>query len=240
LPEASRVIIVDDQSNDPRLLAILDQLAMQDARVELWRNPRRMGPNLGHAYNVPRVIGRFPTAEFLVFCDDDIVYHPNWLQRTIQVALEARIAGLNGVFAALNVPARPAYQSVTLPTSEVLLKERQAALNWVMPRAVYNRVGPFTGSEVAYDTDYCNRMAALNIPVICLRPSWVQNIGYFGAYQSGAEYVAEDFVGKMGFYLSCVRQYYAGRAAFLDAASQMKQRLHSLIKASPSDRRTTR
>src|SRR5262249_8447486 len=159
--------IADDQSSDPRLEALLRRLAASHSGIELWRNPERMGPNLGQEFNVPLIIKRHPEAEFLVFCDDDIVYHPGWLQRTLQVAREAASAGLTGVFTALNVPFRPAYKTVALPTSEVLLKERQAALNWVMPRGVYERVGPFKDAGIAYDTEYCNRLSALQIPVIC-------------------------------------------------------------------------
>lgn len=213
LPPDARVIVVDDRSDDPRLLRLLQALT-HDRRVELWKNPHRMGPNRGQAYNVPRIIERFPDAEFLVFCDDDVVYKPGWLQRTLQVAREAEAIGLTGVFTALNVPFRPTYGSQTLPTSEVFLKQRQAALNWVVPRAVYEHVGPFRDVGIAYDTEYCDRMAALSVPVICLKPSWVQNIGYLGAYQYDTTYTAPDFVGRLGVSLSLgyVYQRLLGRA----------------------------
>src|SRR5690348_4994784 len=56
LPASSRVVIVDDVSDDARLLAFLERLSSRDPRVEVWRNPRRMGPNLGQEYNVPRLV----------------------------------------------------------------------------------------------------------------------------------------------------------------------------------------
>jgi hypothetical protein len=115
--------------------------------------------------------------------------------------VEARARGITGIFTALNVPVRPSYRSVRLPTSEVLFKERQAALNWVLPREVYEQVGPFRDKGIAYDTEYCDRLTALDLPVICLRPSWVQNIGYFGAYQRGTTYTAPDFVGSRDWWL---------------------------------------
>jgi glycosyltransferase involved in cell wall biosynthesis len=225
LPGNAHVLVVDDQSDDPRLVGFLERLASEDPRVRVWKNPTRMGPNLGQEYNVPRVVERFPDAEFLVFCDDDIVYHPGWLQRTLQVATEAASAGLTGVFTALNVPFRAAYGERRMPTSDLLLKERQAALNWVMPRSVYDRVGPFKDAGIAYDTEYCDRMAALKIPVICLRPSWVQNIGYFGAYQSSTTFTAPDYVGKLSLYLMAARQYHSRKAALREFASSVKQRV---------------
>jgi len=222
LPPGAHVIVVDDQSDDPRLAALLSGLATREVPVEVWRNPSRMGPNLGQEYNVPRLVERFPTAEYLVFCDDDIVYHPGWLQRTILAAEEAKTQGLSGIFTALNVPIRPASGSVRLPSTEVLIKERQAALNWVMPRAVYDLVGPFKDAGIAYDTEYCDRTAALQVPVICLRPSWVQNIGYFGAYQSSTRYVADDFVGQLGATLTFQHWFHTGGR--LSASSDQKRR----------------
>ena len=70
------------------------------------------------------------------------------------------------------------------------------ALNWLVPRSIYELVGPFRDVGIAYDTDYANRLAQHRLPVICLRPSYVQNIGYFGAYQAGDELRAPDFVGR--------------------------------------------
>jgi len=227
LPPTCRVVIVDDCTDDARHARLLDRIA-QDPRVEIWKNPRRMGPDLGQEYNVPRLLDRYPHAEYLVFCDDDIIYQPGWLQRTIQAAREGEDAGLFGVYAALNVPYRPAYKEQRLPSTEVLLKERQAALNWVMPRAVYERVGPFKDAGIAFDTEYCNRLSSLGIPVICLRPSWVQNIGYFGAYQSGTHFVARDFVGRIGPSLWLNREYHTRKAQLRELGSQVKQRIRRL------------
>ena len=209
LPPQARVVIVDDQSSDPRAQKLLADLAERHSSVELWTNGDRLGPNKGQEVNFPLLVERFPDAEYFTLCDDDIIYAPGWLQRTLKVAEEASRAGVTGIFTALNVPYRPARQIVRLPSGEVLLKERQAALNWVIPRAVYDRVGPFRDTGIAYDTEYCNRLAALGIPVICLKPSWVQNIGYFGAYQSGTTYTAPDFVGRRGVYLSVMYAYHS-------------------------------
>jgi GT2 family glycosyltransferase len=200
LPDEARVIIVDDQSTHKQTLELLQELA-KDPRVMLWRNHERMGPNTGHAYNFSKVVETFPDAQFYAIVDDDIIYHPGWLQRTLQVHDEARARGIAGIMASLNVPYREHYDRVDLPTSTVLLKERQMALNWVIPRDIYEKVGPFRDIGIAYDSDYANRMRALQVPVICLKPSWVQNIGYFGAYQSNDKGKAQDYIGQVDWYL---------------------------------------
>ncbi len=211
LPDSARVILVDDCSPNPYIAPFLGRLARQYPIVEVRRNPQRLGPNKGHEYNVPLLWEQFPQAPFIVCCDDDVIYHPGWLQRLIQVYHEARESGLAGVFTALNVPVRSSYGAVSLPTSQVLLKERQMALNWLVPREVYDKVGPFRDVGVAYDTDYCNRMAKLGLPVICLKPSYVQNIGYHGAYQIDDSLTAHDYVGYVPWDL-CVRDlWYATR-----------------------------
>jgi glycosyltransferase involved in cell wall biosynthesis len=201
LPDGTRVIFADDQSSHAGALQLMQTLAREDSRVELWRNPERMGPNKGHAYNFPLVVEKYPTASFYVLGDDDVIYHPGWLQRVLAVHDEAAKEGLTGVFAGLNIPFRESYKSVQLPTSTVLLKDRQMALNWVIPREVYERVGPFRDIGIAYDSDYTSRMMELGLPVICLKPSYVQNIGYFGAYQNNDKGRALDYVGKRDLYL---------------------------------------
>jgi GT2 family glycosyltransferase len=225
LPDAARVILINDRSLDPRIEGFLAGLAAQHPRVEVWTNPERMGPNRGQAYNVPRVVERFPTAPYFVFCDDDMIYHPGWLQRLIRVYQEARAASMRGVFTGLNTPFRPSYASVRLPTSEVLLKERQPAFNWLLPREVYEAVGPFRDVGVAFDTDYCNRLARLAIPVICMKPSHVQNIGYYGAYQSGDAVTAHDYVGRRDAYLVARDVWYCMRRNTIGRARNFAERL---------------
>ena len=44
-------------------------------------------------------------------------------------------------------------------------------------------------------------MMELGLPIICLKPSYVQNIGYFGAYQNNDKGKAHDYVGRLDLYL---------------------------------------
>jgi GT2 family glycosyltransferase len=208
LPDGARVIFINDRSLDPRVSPFLQRLASAHGNVEVWTNPQRLGPNKGQEYNVPLLAAKFPDAPYFMFCDDDVIYHPGWLQRLVRVYEEARGQGLRGVFAALNIPFRPHYEVRRLPTSEVLLKHRQPALNWLVPRDVYDEVGPFRDTDVAYDTDYGNRLIERGLPVICLRPSYVQNIGYHGAYQHDDTLTAPDYVGRRDLYLRGRDCYY--------------------------------
>jgi GT2 family glycosyltransferase len=168
--------------------------------VALWTNPRRLGPDMSQVYNARKVIEAFPDAPFYVFCDDDVVYHRGWLKRLIQIHDEARDAGIAGIFTALNVPARPVVSTARLPTSEVMLKRRQFALNWLVPAETYAKVGPFRDTGIAFDTDYCQRIEQQGLWIVCLKPSYVQNIGLRGFYQSHANhdiFYAQDYVGRI-------------------------------------------
>lgn len=231
LPDDVQVIFVDDCSPNERIQPLLTDLARQDRRVEIWTHPHRMGPNRGQEYNFARLVERYPDAPYYVTCDDDVVYHPGWLQRVLQVHQEARAAGIDGILTAMNAPARPSYASLSLPTSEVILKERQMALNWIIPREVYERVGPFRDVGIAYDSEYCDRMAALGIPVICLKPSWVQNIGYHGAYQSDETLTAADYVGNRDAYLIARDAWYRVRRLAIRTAERVPNgRLKAAVK----------
>jgi hypothetical protein len=201
LPPEARVILINDCSPNPRVAPFLDELACQHPQVEVWTNTERLGPNRGQEINFPRVVERFPDARFFVICDDDVIYHPGWLQRLIQVHDEAEQRGVRGIFAALNLPAKRTVGELALPTSEVIIKERHPALNWLLPRDVYERVGPIRDAGIAYDSDYWNRAAQLGIQAICMKPSYVQNIGYQGAYQCDDSHRAHDYVGRRDWYL---------------------------------------
>jgi GT2 family glycosyltransferase len=159
-----------------------------------------MGPNDGHTYNVPKIVEQFPQAPFYIFCDDDVLYHPGWLKRLIQTYYEAQQEGIEGIFTALNVPARPAVSTLRLPTSEVLIKQRQFALNWLVPTEIYHKVGPFRSIDIAFDTDYCQRLNQQGLWIVCLKPSYVQNIGLRGFYHSDNKhdiFYAQDYVGRV-------------------------------------------
>jgi glycosyltransferase involved in cell wall biosynthesis len=225
LPENVRVILIDDCSPNPRIRPFIEGLADSDRRVELWSNPYNMGPNEGQAYNFPRLVERFPQAPYYVLCDDDVIYHPGWLQRLIQVYEEAEAIGLRGVFSALNVPARPSYGTVRLPASEVLIKERQMALNWLLPRTVYEAVGPFRVTGLAFDHDYGLRLKAMGFPVVCLKPSFVQNIGYHGAYQYDDTLTAKDYIGRVGWDLRARDTWYAAKRVALQPAHTCYDRI---------------
>lgn len=225
LPPEAVVVLINDRSLDTRVQPFLEQCQASDSRVRIWLNEEQLGPNRGQAVSFQRLAKEFPDAPHYVICDDDIIYHPGWLQRLIMVRHEAEEAGLRGVFTALNVPFRPAFDAKTLPTSEVLIKERQAALNWLIPRNIYEEVGPFQDKGIAYDSEYCNRMAALNLPVICMKPSYVQNIGYLGAYQFDDTYTAPDYVGHRDFYLRGRDVWYRTRRTCLSAARSVKHAL---------------
>jgi GT2 family glycosyltransferase len=223
LPAEARVIIVDDCSTDVRLRPYLEALVARYPQAKLWTNPHNLGPNHGHYYNFPRVVERFPDARWYVLCDDDVIYHPGWLQRLIQVHAEAGAAGLRGIFTAINFRFRPHHQEVQLPTSIVLVKEQQACFNWFIPREVYEQVGPFQDAGIAYDTEYCRRLTEQGLPVICLKPSYVQNIGYHGAYQSDESHTADDYVGRVGTYLYLRRRWYQFRTLIRDTAERIPE-----------------
>jgi GT2 family glycosyltransferase len=223
LPAEARVVFVDDCSPNPQVWPFLQRLAAKYECITIWRNSENLGPNKGQAVIVPRLWEQFPDAPYIVCADDDVIYHPEWLRRLIKVYNEAKALGVDGVFTALNTPVRPHYAAIRLPSSEVLLKTRQMALNWLVPRKVYEHVGEFRAIGVAYDTDYCNRMAEKGIPIVCLKPSYVQNIGYRGAYQSDDTCKAHDYVGALDPYLLMRDYAYAVRRELLNLSNRVPE-----------------
>lgn len=195
LPDGADVVIFDDASTDPRMRPFLESIAKADGRVRLVLNETNKGPNRGQADAYEQVTAEYPDAPFFVNVDDDVVYHPGWLQRLIAVREDVVPQGHDGVYSALNMPFRPAHRTLCTSRGTVLLKWKQPALNWLIPREVYDRVGPFEDEGVAYDTVYSHWMRLHGLSVVCLRPSLVQNIGTYGAYSRDDTTTATDFVG---------------------------------------------
>src|SRR5262249_16708651 len=101
----------------------------------------------------------------------------------------------------------------------------QMALNWLLPREVYEAVGPFRFTELAYDHDYGLRLVAAGYPMLCLKPSYVQNIGYKGAYQTDDRLTAKDYVGRLDWYLRLRDFGYALRHQTIGRARGLVERM---------------
>ena len=98
----------------------------------------------------------------------------------------------------------------------------------LVPHDVYDKVGPFRDTGIAFDTDYCNRMTAFGLPVICLKPSWVQNIGYHGMYQHSDALAARDYVGRRDLYLYSRDQWYRSRRGMSATIGWVQNQLPAL------------
>jgi hypothetical protein len=94
------------------------------------------------------------------------------------------------------MPYRKEHSVLATEGERYLLKWKQPALNWLIPRSLYEDVGPFCDEGIAYDTVYSHWMRLKNHPVICLTPSHVQNIGFLGAYATDDTTTCRDFMGE--------------------------------------------
>jgi hypothetical protein len=65
-------------------------------------------------------------------------------------------------------------------------------------------------------------MKALGLPVVCLKPSYVQNIGYHGAYQHDETFTARDYVGAVDWYLRGRDAWYRAKRLGRAAASRVR------------------
>lgn len=140
----------------------------------------------------------YPDAQFFVNVDDDVIYNPHWFSKLLEAQKELQAFGLNGIFTALNMPWRKPFAELHTQANTYLLKWKPPALNWLIPRRVYDRVGPFVDDGIAYDTSYSHWLRLHGFPTICLTPSYVQNIGTYGAYSRDNKTTATDFVGEYG------------------------------------------
>jgi hypothetical protein len=195
LPEGTEILLFDDASTDPRLKILLREVA-NDRRVRLFTNHVNKGPNKGQADAYAQVEAEYPDAPYFINVDDDVVYNRRWLTRLLMARDELGSAGVSGVYTALNIPFRRSYATIRTRSSTYLLKWKQPALNWLIPREVYDRTARFADEGIAYDTVYSHWLRLRGLPIICVTPSYVQNVGTFGAYSRDKTTTAEDFIGE--------------------------------------------
>jgi len=216
LPEGTEVVIFDDCSTDPRLGLFLKELADQDKRVRLFCHSVNKGPNRGQAEAYVEVARMFPDAPLFVNVDDDVIYHRSWLRRLLEAKHVLNGYGMSGILTALNMPFRRPFARLKAEGGTYLFKWKQPALNWLISREIYERVGPFVDEGIAYDTVYSHWLRLHGYPIICLKPSYAQNIGAHGAYSVDGTTTADDFVGEGDGYRFPRR---AGQAFVWHAAS---------------------
>lgn len=217
LPDSLEVVIYDDASPSEALQTYLQDVARRDPRVRVIRGSENKGPNRGQQDIYRQIVDEYPDTPYYLNVDDDVVYHRDWLDQLVTAQQRCRALGLNGIFTALNMPYRPPHGVLESGGRTYLLKWKQPALNWLIPRDLYEEVGPFRDEGIAYDTVYSHWMRLKHYAVICLTPSYVQNIGLLGAYATDDTTTSCDFVGAG-----------AGRSrvfTWLDAARYTARRL---------------
>ena len=196
LPENIKINIFDDCSPNHRLQAFLREVSRRDKRVRLFRFDSNLGPNLGQEMAYKQIEADYPSASYFINVDDDVIYSKHWLNEIQRARKQLAKIGLNGIISAMNMPLRPSFSTLKIDANTYLLKHRQPALNWIIPREIYSAAGPFQYDGVAYDTSYAQRLRLYNFPIVCLSPSYVQNIGISGAYACDARTTSADFVGE--------------------------------------------
>lgn len=196
LPASLEIVIYDDYSPNVALREFLAQMSKHDTRIRVIHGTENKGPNLGQQDIYRQVVEEYPSAPHYLNVDDDVVYHRDWLTHLLAAHEACQSVGLNGVFTALNMPYRNPHSVLTMHGRKYLLKWKQPALNWLIPRNLYEDVGPFRDEGIAYDTVYSHWMRLKNYSVICMTPSYVQNIGLLGAYATDDTTTSRDFVGE--------------------------------------------
>ena len=196
LPPGVEIVIYDDASPCRALQRYLAAVAERDPRVRVVRGDENKGPNLAQQDLFTRIADDYADAPCFINVDDDVVYHRDWLTHLADAWARCEALGLSGVFTALNMPYRCPHAVLRAAGRTYLIKWKQPALNWLIPRGVYTDIGPFRDEGIAYDTVYSHWMRLKHYAVICLCPSYVQNIGLLGAYATDDTTTSCDFVGE--------------------------------------------
>ena len=211
LPNNVEIIIYDDGSPNIKLKNFLKRLANENKRIRLIFGEENKGPNKAQEEVFSMIATEYQDTPFFVNVDDDVIYHRLWFKKLVEAFKQLSRIGLCGIFTGLNMPFKKAHSVIYSQGKKYILKWKQPALNWLIPKNVYEDIGAFKDEGIAYDTVYSHWMRLKGYSIICLTPSYVQNIGLIGAYVYDDRNTARDFLGEGNGYSFVKRFLYATR-----------------------------
>ena len=189
-----RIVAIDDATPDPRIAALLDELA-RDGRIELLRNDA----NRGFAASVNRGLGVLAADEDVVLLNADTVPPPDLCVRLARVAYLHDDIGTvtplsnNGEYTSLPVRFRenPLPQGQALAALDRLAAENAGGVEFIelpngigfclyVKRAVLDRVGLLSlqfGRGYCEDIDFCLRTRLAGFRNVCATGVFVGHAG---------------------------------------------------------------
>jgi glycosyltransferase involved in cell wall biosynthesis len=156
---AFEVIVADNGSKLP-----LDHVWATFPQVRHCIEPRP-GPGLARNLGVANA-----RSDSLAFIDADCIARPGWLAAAHAAASAGQIAGGDVAIETAD-PAHltgiEAFECVFGFRQQMYIRDRQFSVtaNLAMPRAAFDRVGPFGGIDIAEDLDWGRRAHALGLPL---------------------------------------------------------------------------
>jgi glycosyltransferase involved in cell wall biosynthesis len=175
-------LLIDDGSQDPRVRELMEK--PRDPQYKIVRRyASKTSNNWGAAFNrAIRELRRIGTFDVIGTSDSDALFHPDWLDRLMKVAIWAKAnhaEHLLGPFSAFNSSDRDFHQwlgSYSSPHGDFVVKRRMGALNYLYFAKDLDRLDLFEEHEEdeAAMTATFDRLGVRNFSTAT---SYVEHIG---------------------------------------------------------------
>ncbi len=175
-------LLIDDGSQDPRVRELMEK--PRDPQYKIVRRyASKTSNNWGAAFNrAIRELRRIGTFDVIGTSDSDALFHPDWLDRLMKVAIWAKANHAEhwlGPFSAFNSSDRDFHQwlgSYSSPHGDFVVKRRMGALNYLYFAKDLERLGLFEEHEEdeAAMTATLDRLGVRNFSTAT---SYVEHIG---------------------------------------------------------------
>ena len=175
-------LLIDDGSQDPRVRELMEK--PRDPKYKIVRRyASKASNNWGAAFNrAIRELHRIDTFDVIGTNNSDALFHPEWLDRLMKVAIWAKAnhaKHLLGPFSAFNSSDRDFHQwlgSYSSPHGDFVVKRRMGALNYLYFAKDLERLGLFEEHEEdeAAMTATFDRLGVRNFSTAT---SYVEHIG---------------------------------------------------------------
>ena len=176
------VLIMDDGSIDPRVSEIINR--PYNPKFKIYRVFAKKGHNSwGAAFNrAMKALIEIDDFHVLGSCDSDALFHPDWLDKTMQIAIWAKKnhrTNVLGPFSSFNSSDEEFHGVLgkfTSPYGQYVVKQRMGALNYLYFKEDLIRLGFFEESKDD-ETLMTERFQKLRVRNFSTDVSYVEHIG---------------------------------------------------------------
>jgi hypothetical protein len=181
-PNNTKLLICDDASDDVRTINLINNY-MLNIPIEVIRNDKNIGCDPNGIKSMQEGFSR-TDKDFILILDDDAYYHPEWLNKILELNNKYPNTGAISCF---NTEKHVILQQ----REDHTLKKYVSGFTILLRKCIFERLGAHE-----WDWKITSVSEALGREIICTKESYVQSIGKHGFHSKKGTGKIGDWVNN--------------------------------------------